>query len=116
MELTYHRDGDYLFPDMGLSEQEQVPVGKYGLMRQSYLEEHRPGLYAQLTLSGRLMEHLHEIDRTSHERLEVMITAMMRTEGATEALKAADQKEWVRRMNHIRYRAEEILLAELIYA
>ena len=115
MELTYHRDGDYLFPDMGLTEQEQVPVGKYGLMRQTYLEKHRPGLYAQLMLSGRLMVHLHEIDRTCHERLEVMIPAMMRTEGATEALKAADQMEWVRRMNSIRYRAEEILLAELIY-
>ena len=67
-------------------------------------------------LSGRLMEHLHEIDRTCHERLEAMIPAMMRTEGATEALKAADQIEWVRRMNSIRHRAEEILLAEQIYS
>ena len=116
MELIYHRSGDYLFSDMGLTEQEQVPVGKYGLMRQTYLEEHRPGLYAQLMLSGRLMEHLHEIDRACHERLETMIPAMMRTEGATEALKAADQMEWIQRMNSIRHRAEEILLAELIYA
>ena len=116
MELTYHRDGDYLFPNMGLTEQEQVPVGKYGLMRQTYLQEYRPGLYAQLMLSGRLMEHLHEVDRTCHKRLEMMIPAMMKTEGATEALKAADQIEWVRRMNSIRNRAEEILLAELIYS
>ena len=116
MEIRYFRNGDYFLPEMGLTEEEQRPVGKYGLMRQEYLQEHRPGLFAHLLLSGKLMEHLHEIDDTCRERLDIMIPQMMQAEGVDERLKAADQMEWVMRMNNIKHRAEEILLAELIYA
>lgn len=115
MELTYYHNGDYLFPDMGLTEEEQKPIGKYGSMRRAYLEEHRPGLYARLLLSGKLMEHLHEIDRTCNERFQTMLPGMMQAEGVNEALKSTSQIEWIRRMNSIRHRAEENLLAELIY-
>ena len=116
MEIKYFRNGDYFFPEIGLTEEEQRPIGKYGLMRQEYLQEHRPGLFAQMLLSGKLMEHLHEIDDTCRERLGIMIPQMMQSEGVDERLKAADQMEWVMRMNNIKHRAEEILLAELIYA
>ena len=69
MKLNYNRHGDYFLPDLGLTEAEQRSLGKYGRMRLRYLEEHRPGLYTRLLLSGTLMEHLQEIDRTCQERL-----------------------------------------------
>ena len=116
MKLTYHRNGDYLLPDLGLTEAEQRPLGKYGRMRLRYLEEHRPGLYTRLLLSGKLMEHLHEIDSACQERLEQLTCQMQTQEGLTEALKASNQMEWVQRMNAIHHQIEEILLAELVFA
>ena len=116
MKLTYHRNGDYLLPDLGLTEAEQHPLGKYGRMRLRYLEEHRPRLYTRLLLSGKLMEHLRGIDSTCQERLEQLTRQMQEREGVTEALKAENQMEWVQRMNAIHHQAEEILLAELVFA
>ncbi len=115
LKLTYHRCGDYLLPDLGLTEEEQRPLGKYGRMRLNYLKEHRPGLFSSLLLSGKLMEHLHEIDETCNARLERLIPQMQAAEGITESLKATDQLEWVRRMNDIHHQVEETLLDELIY-
>ena len=115
MKLTYHRNGDYLLPDLGLTEAEQRPVGKYGWMRLRYLEEHSPGLYTRLLLSGTLMEHLQEIDSTCQERLEQLTCQMQAQEGVTEELKAENQMEWVQRMNAIHHQVEELLLAELIF-
>ena len=116
MKLTYHRNGDYLLPGIGLTEAEQRPLGKYGRMRLRYLEEHRPGLYTRLLLSGTLMEHLQEIDSTCQERLEQLTRQMQAQEGITEEMKAVNQMEWVQRMNAIHHQVEEILLAELIFA
>ena len=116
MKLTYHRNGDYLLPGIGLTEAEQRPVGKYGRMRLRYLEEHRPSLYTRLLLSGKLMEHLQEIDSTCQERLEQLTCQMQAQEGITEEMKAVNQMEWVQRMNAIHHQVEEILLAELIFA
>ena len=116
MKLTYHRNRDYLLPDIGLTEAEQRPLGKYGRMRLRYLEEHRPGLYTRLLLSGTLMEHLQEIDSTCQERLEQLTRQTQAQEGVTEALKAENQMEWVQRMNAIHHQVEEILLAELVFA
>ena len=104
MKLTYHRCGDYLLPDLGLTEEEQQPLGKYGMMRMNYLKEHRPILFNRLLLTGKLMEHLHEIDRTANERLDQMIPLMKEQEGVTEQLKAVDQLGWVARMNSIKHR------------
>jgi len=115
MELKYHRYGDYLLPDLGLTEEEQTPIGKYGRMRLNYLKTHRPLLFTQLLLSGNLMDHLHEIDSTCHARLELLIPQMKEAEGVTEALKMNDQMEWVRRMNSIHHQIEEMLLTELIF-
>jgi hypothetical protein len=113
---TYRREGDYFVPNIELSvAATDIPIGKYGRMRRRYLKEFHPGLYSQLTLNGKLYEHLAEIDQTCHERMERLCTAMAKQEGVTEALKAADQMEWVRRMNSIHNRAEEIVTAELVY-
>ena len=114
MNLTYLRNGDYLFPDLQL-EKEDLPIGKYGLLRKRYLKEHKHGWYSSLLLTGKLDAHLAEIDHSCNERIELIMNQLAQREGVTEALKAADQMEWVRRMNSIRARAEEIVLSELIY-
>lgn len=115
MELNYYWHGDILLPDMGLTAEEQQPLGKYGMIRRHYLEEYRPGLYTQMILCGTLYEHLHEVDRICKERLEHMIPRMAKAEGVDGALKSRDQMEWVRRMNSIKARAEEVLFAEIVY-
>lgn len=111
----YIQCGDYLIPDLELTEQEQKPLGKYGMMRRKYLEENRTGLYTRMILNGTLMAHLQEIDETCHKRLEQMIPQMAKAEGVIEALKAKDHMAWVQKMNSLHACAEEILLNELIY-
>ena len=113
---TYTQYGDYLLPDMGLTELEKKPLGKYGMMRRKYLEESRQGLYTRLLLSGKLMEHLQEIDATCSRRMEQMIREIAVAEGVTEELKAKEQMAWVRKMNSLHASAEEIVLKELVYA
>ncbi len=114
-ELNYKKNGDYLLPDMGLTEAERKPLGKYGIMRQQYLEKNRPGLYTRLILSGRLMEHLQEIDATAHSRLESLMSLLTKQQGVTEELKARDQMAWVGVMNNLKSQAEEMIQTELIY-
>lgn len=116
MELTYTKVGDYYIPDLTLGDQPDKPLGRYGRMRQKFLEEHHPGTYNRLMLSGKLWAHLVEIDTACEERMGALIPAMEKQERITEALKAADQMAWVGRMNNIRNRAEEIILDELVYA
>lgn len=111
----YIQHGDYLIPDLTLSEEEHRPIGKYGRMRLNYLKEHRPVIYNQLILSGKLYAHLGEIEQTCQDWMERIIPQMKEAEGVTEALKAANQMEWVRRMNSIHNRAEETILIELVY-
>ena len=112
---TYTQVGDYLLPNLIIDEDEQQFIGKYGRMRKRYLKEHRPILFSNLILSGKLDQHLTEIDRACVERMDLLARQMAGREGVTEALKAADQLEWVRRMNSIRNRAEEIVMNELVY-
>ena len=114
MEISYSKVGDYLIPNLILSEEEQS-IGKYGRMRRRYLKEHRPVLFSNLILSGKLYQHLAEIDRSCNERLELIIRQMKVQEGVTEKLKSDDQMEWIRRMNGIQNRDEEIVLSELVY-
>ena len=102
-------------PNLYLPDEPDYQIGKYGRMRRSYLKAHRPVLYANYLTSGTLHRHLAEIDQACNERMEIIVSAMVKQEGVTEALKAADQMEWVRRMNSIRSRAEEIVLTELVY-
>ena len=116
MEITYSQCGDYLIPNLVLEETEVQPIGKYGRMRKRYLKDHRPVLYSNLLLSGKLFQHLAEIDEACEVRMELLTRQMAKREGVTEALKADDQMEWVRRMNSIRNRTEEIVLHELVYA
>ena len=113
LELTYHWEGDYLIPD--LEPPEAPRIGKYGTMRHNYLRDYHRGVFDGMLLSGKLNAHLEEIDRQANEMMELLIAQMARTEGITEQLKATDQIEWVRRMNGIQNRAEEIVNNQLIY-
>ena len=115
MNITYSQCGDYLIPNLVLPEAEQQPIGKYGRMRKRYLRDHRPVLYSNLLLSGKLYEHLAEIDRACEDRLDLIIRQMKTQENVTEKLKADDQRAWVTAMNSIQNRAEEIILSELVY-
>ena len=115
MKLTYHCCGDYLLPKLAIPD-EPVVLGKYGRMHKTYLKAHKPIVYDALLFSGKLTEHLVSVDAECRERLETLLPQMMRQEGVDEALKARNQMEWVRRMNSIQNRAEEILLNELVYA
>ncbi len=112
---TYMQVGDYYIPDLKDEEPGHYSIGKYGRMRKRYLQEHRPILFNTMLLSGKLFQHLSEIDCACKERIELLTRQMAQQEGATEALKAADQMEWVQRMNSIHSRAEEIVLNELVY-
>jgi len=114
MDIRYHRNGDYLFPDLAISE-ESVSYGKYGMMRKDYLKANKPNWYKSMLLSGKLDAHLLEIDQAANERFERIVSQMAKTENVTEQLKALDPILWVSRMNNVRHRAEEIVLNELIF-
>ena len=111
MELTYHRKGDYLFPNLVIETENAPQIGKYGMLRKTYLKENRPNWYQSMLATGKLTRHLSEI-----ERLEQLTEQMARTEGVTEALKESDPMDWIQRMNNLRSRADEIILTELVYS
>ena len=115
MKLEYTQNGDYLIPNLGLSEQPTQPIGKYGRMRKTYLQEHRPALFNSLLLSEKLYPHLLEIDQTANERLERLMPPLIKAAGITEQLKATDQMKWVSLINAVKSQVEEIIFAELVY-
>ena len=114
--IHYTLHGDYYFPDLDLPDSPRQTIGQYGRMRKAYLEEHRPGLYTRLILSGKLYEHLAETDQVCRDRMKRMIAQMAEAEGINEKLKASDQLGWISRMNSIRHRVEEIILDELVFS
>lgn len=112
--LDYVLVGDYYFPALILAEDFR-PVGRWGRMYKRYLKEHHPARYQVLLLSGRLNSYLADIDAQAEEQLELLAQQMAEREDVTEELKTTDQMEWVRRMNNIRNRAEEVIKTTLIY-
>ena len=115
MNITYHRNGDYLLPDLTLGDQPAVPLTKYGRMRMRFMREHKPGLYSHLILSGKLYWHLVETQEAAQARIDRIVAEMAKDAGIDEELKARDQMAWVGAMNAIRQQVEEIVLEELIY-
>ena len=114
--IHYTLQGDYYFPDLDSASDSHTDIGHYGRMRKAYLEEHRPGLYTRLILSGKLYEHLAETDQVCRGRMKQMIAQMAEAEGINEKLKASDQLGWISRMSSIRHRVEEIVLDELVFS
>ena len=115
-ELQYRMNGHYLLPDLSLSETAEMPLGKYGRMRKTYLKEHRPVLFTNLLLSEKLYPHLREIDEAAQNRLETMIPKLMEAAGISEKLKAENPMQWVGLMNNCKAQAEETILSELVYS
>ena len=111
--LSYTLHGDYYLPDLELNDEEPV-YGKYGIMRKQFLKEHRSAKYQYLVLTGKLTEHLNQVDKEVREKAEILMEQMAVQWGVTEELKMQDQMEWVRKMNNIRSRAVEIIDVELI--
>ncbi len=112
---TYTQAGDYLLPNLTLSEEEQKPIGIWGQRHARHLKQHHKILYYNLLTSGKLNTHLAEIDRQTEELFLRLVKQMAEREGVTERLKTDNQMEWVRRMNNIRNRATEIVNNDLIF-
>lgn len=114
--LDYTLVNDYYLPNLTATvPAERNPTGRWGRLHKKYLEEHHPIRYNQLLLSGKLGCYLDSLDKQADEQLSLIIRQMQDAEGVTKALKAENQLEWVRRMNSIRNRAEEIIKTELIF-
>ena len=116
MELEYVKCGDYYIPALRANAEPEEPLTKCGLMRRSFLKEHRPGIYSGMMLEGTLKEHCLTIQHQAEARMDVLIEQMAQTQGIDERLKTLDQMRWVRMMNNIRASTEEIVLKELIYS
>lgn len=113
--LWYELQGDYYIPCLMLNEPDTAPIGMWGRKHQQYLKEHRPVLYSDLVLSGKLHSYLADIDTQARNKLHLLVTQLAEKEGINEQQKSQDQIAWVGAMNSIRNRAEEIILQELIY-
>ena len=112
--MDYVLVGDYYIPDLKLPNEER-PIGKYGRMHREYLKEHNPMMFNDLVLDGQLWTYLADLNEQAQNQLDYIIAQMKEAEGISEELKARDQMAWVRAMNSIRNRAEEIVRAEIIY-
>ncbi len=115
MELTYTKQNGLLIPDLVLDDQPPNPLGKYGRMRKRCLEQKHDGTFSALVLSGTLTQHLMDIDQTAREQMATLTRQLAANQGVTEELKNRDQMAWVRRMNSIRNRAEEVVIREVVY-
>lgn len=117
-ELAYRKNGDYQIPELvldGEEELEGMPIGKYGMLRQSFLLENHQGTYTSMLLTGRLIPHLRQIDGQAQEQVERMVAEMMRQRGVDERLKERDQMAWVQAVNSLTAQAEEAVLQETVY-
>ena len=113
--LSYTLCGDYYLPDLVLNEEEPT-YGKYGMLRKQFLKEHRPILYQNLLLSGKLTAHLNQIDQEVTDQVEVLMKQMAEKQGVNENLKRRNPPmKWVRLMNNIKVCAEEIVLKDIVY-
>ena len=112
--MSYTLHGDYYLPDLVLREEEPT-YGKYGMLRKQFLKEHRSARYQYMLLTGKLNEHLNQIDQEVREQVEMLMKQMVEKQGVNENLKRQDQMRWVRLMNNVKAGAEEIVMREIIY-
>ncbi len=112
---TYQKVGDYFLPNLKFPDESAAfSIGKYGRMRKRYLENYKKVLFSKLLTTCTLDDHLSEVEKSCYKRMEQLVLQMAKTENVTENLKSVDQMEWVRQMNNIRNRAEEIIINENI--
>lgn len=113
MELTYRQENGHLYPNLSPPRQSQ-PLGKYGMLRRAYLKEHRPVLLSQMQMTGRLTEHLLEIDRTAHKTVEQTVSQLLKLTPPPD--QNSDPLGWISHMNNLKHQAEEEVLATLVYS
>lgn len=114
MEILYVKAGDYYIPAVDANVELEETLTKWGLMRKSFLKEHRSGIYSGMMLEGTLYEHCLTIQHQAEERIDVLVEQMAQVQGVDERLKASDQMRWVRMMNNIRACAEEIVIRDIV--
>ena len=112
---TYRQVGDYLLPNLTLSEEEQKPIGIWGQRHLRYLKQYRKVLYTNLLTSGKLNSHLAEIDEQATDMFFRLVKEMADKQGVTEQLKSDNQMAWIGKMNNIRNRAIEIVNHQIIF-
>ena len=112
---TYHWEGDYLIPDLELPDEDEKPIGIWGQRHEWWLKQEHRALYHNLMFTWKLHDHLAEVDERAERMLAQLTAEMAKREGITDTLKAADQMEWVRRMNNINERVAEVICTEIIY-
>lgn len=115
MEITYRMQDGFQVPNLMMPSVPEVHLGKYAELRRAYLKKHRRVLYTNLKTSGKLTEHLAEIEQSAQKMVEQTVMQMAKTEGVTEELKATDPLRWTGLMNNLRHSAEELVLSDLIY-
>lgn len=115
-KITYTQQGDFLLPDLKLPEQPKVEIGIFGKRHLRYLERKRKILYTNMLTKGKLTAYLADIDEQAENMFDQLVRQLAEREGVTEQLKANNQMLWVKKMNSIRNRAEEIVNHELIYS
>ena len=114
-EITYHKEGDYLIPDLALKNQENVVLGKYGRARLKYIKENKRGLYTELMMNGALSSYLRGVDERCNHIINITVREMAKENNVNEELKRKDQLQWVGLMNNFKNAAEEIVFNEIIY-
>ena len=113
--ITYTQVNGYLIPNL-TTEQTEVQIGKYGQMRRKFLKQHRPSLYTSLMITGKITEHLLEVQTSATEQIQMIVKRLAQTEGVNEELKAKDPMMWTGLMNNLLHSAEEIVLPEVVYS
>ena len=113
--LTYTKIGDYLIPDLAMDDEDDTPLGKYAMLRETFLKEQHPGTYTSMLLTGRLEPHLREIDHQAQEQVDRIVSNLKQLHDVDETLKANDQMAWVQSVNSFIVQAEEMVLSALIY-
>ncbi len=112
--ITYRNENGVFIPNLEVLEN-QLPIGKYGMMRKKYLKQNRRGIYSAMMLKGTLMEHLHDVDIAARDQIELLVSEMAKYEGVNEKLKNEDPQRWIGLMNNFRHCAEETVLKTLIF-
>ena len=113
--IKYELKGEQYYPMLGMVEQEEHSIGKYGLLHRDYIKQHKRGTYTTLLTEGRLNAHLHEIDAQANEMVEAIVANLARERGIDEVLKAHNGLQWTAEMNNIKASAEEVVLREVVY-
>ena len=113
--VKYRQVGDYMLPDVELTEQTEYQIGVWGQRYKRYLKSNHRVLYYNYLTSGRLYEHLAEVDTRAEKMFQQLVKTLAKKENVTEKLKTDNPMLWVQKMNNIRNRATEIVNAEVIY-